>query len=1515
VLWIAAVDKSAIKGSKGHGTGIAIPYSSIECKEGESIHEAIKRIEASARKSPDGRAVSVSILIGGKHVRLASIYAPAKGKDRPTFFNSPQLRGHITTNTIVCIDANCVPDVNLDTHRPDSSTPYDNAGSDELATLIANAKLTDIAREQLGTESYFTAHSRPKKNSNNITRTRIDQIYTPHIDSLLWTHAPEPHFLVSDTLYPDHVTIKIALSVAKGNRGKDLLTIPQNVYDDPYIAEEIANAIKLTYDHESPPEDPIEAWLTLKRTLLQILRDGASKARKKNTETLGFLKSQLAHLNSLVTTDKATSDTYTEIQQVKNKIKELKPQERTLNETIEQMAYEKGQLHDIGSAAMYRKVNPKSSDQWVNAVMTADWDNPSKPKNIREPITDASKIANGFVPYYTSLFSRKSPDPSHLATALKALRNPKYRKVLKPTADACGAPITAEEIIEACSDLPAGKSPGPDRIAYPLYKHYAILLAPLLAAVYNQAHQQGSLPSSMTSGLISVLFKKKDRADPRNYRPISLLNSDYKILMRILTTRFAKAAVQFVSPEQNGFVPGGFIVENILLLQMLQAFVEQENEAAYYIFLDMEKAFDRCSWGFLFKGLEALGFENAPGGDLHPFSKFINLAYSHDHPPTRRLYINGYLSNSFPLNSGVAQGCPLSPLIFLVFTEVLIRLCNQDDRIQGIEVDGHRHKISMYADDSTLIAGRKYDIKKDKWVYDHEFFDEHLKTYCGATGGLENADKREALLLGSLRNSTRPPEGVIKDNKFAPDGESIRALGFPLGNKLDYKEWWLSRYRTVKHRVALWPSTASMTTTGRNMLLQSKYYGSFRYWLFALVLPDPVSKLIEEDANYYIWSAAPELQSDELGTSAGFKRQSTERASYLSKDKGGFGLMHWPSHVKAFRIHWILRYVDPRKAPWKQVLDHWIAKRYHIGRGILFVPKTSDDQSLARHLPLSLSYLRKAIRDFEELNITQDISQITRYTQAEPIFQNPRFNIKLNPKSAYKWQEHLETFRVMDLIDHDTHEPFTVSQWNEWFYKLAPLKIRHTPSVHEYAEERAIELPLILNPIPPSLLKTISEHTSPIYDKDGVSYIALYADDRNSVKCYGEMHCPPPADISTSTDFMTDKAYEPIREQFLIRHGDQWWQHDNTFHEFRTACHNQPHSSLLDIGDTPTIIHEITLDVNGYPHRTGNTIPLTKYEISAAATWNAPPDVEHSPDNNEHQPKDPTTIRIAGPISSAFPPFEGWYLPGKQTSNLANIMSISTLTAYLTEQHVGDTRPSAETNWHSTKHAVSFPIPWQRIWKSFGTPLSDPTEEKVWRKLVNRALNVRNRDSRATSKLCRLGCKCEESQRHLAQCPFTATLWIRLREFLNSLPGRDKLDTKFTLPQTIIFNIHPNKAEKKIEDMRLIDPLAAAAIRHMWNQLYYALTFFELHNRPFSTDHIFHRTLLSLRDAAFRLARKYIIEKIHHRYKATKQPSPVLNPILEPLLSIDPTLNIQLTDSFAASLEAAEICTAASPPS
>eukprot|EP00966_Prymnesium_polylepis_P258766 5976544-Prymnesium_polylepis.1 len=80
-------------------------------------------------------------------------------------------------------------------------------------------------------------------------------------------------------------------------------------------------------------------------------------------------------------------------------------------------------------------------------------------------------------------------------------------------------------------------------------------------------------------------------------------------------------------------------------MKLIQAYVEYEDEEAYFPFLDMEKAFDRCLWDFLMAAIPEIGFDSN-------FTRDIGLMYSQDNPPNRKMHINGHLSGSFPLGAG-----------------------------------------------------------------------------------------------------------------------------------------------------------------------------------------------------------------------------------------------------------------------------------------------------------------------------------------------------------------------------------------------------------------------------------------------------------------------------------------------------------------------------------------------------------------------------------------------------------------------------------------------------------------------------------------------------------------------------------------------------------------------------------------------------------------------------------------------------------------------------------------------
>ena len=924
-------------GEERGGTAVFIPYDAIQPEDDhETDDEARARVARSAVKGICGRVTKVTLKINGAEMHPTAAYAPVSPPPLRVAFMK-KLRSYLTKSSILGIDANCVPDEALDIQR-DGNTPYDNAGANELADAVAHFDLSDTAREQLGTKPLFTCH---RSTAAGVCHTRIDQLYTPNIDGFAWDHDNKAPYLHKS----DHDTLQVQLTECVGERGTDVSRIPEHIFDDVAFNTTVQNAIEQT-SRNAPPEEAItDTWLKVKKTVVQLADDRVKTINAQRKRDDKRLNEVIEFLQSRQQSGAAAAHEIHELATKRIERAKARQEAFSLYTTTEEFAAKTGEAHDTGRAAFYRKWTPRNGAQWVNSAFTADWSNPSDP-TVTGRASGGPTVANAFKDYYYHLFGPKTPQTAALDRALQVLRE--GAQVQPPTATKCAAPISPDELLPILQNLPTGKSPGPDRLPNKFYKTFSAILAPLLARVFNHARDHGT-PPEMLQGIISVMHKKNKRDDPRNYRPITLLNNDYKVLMRALTQRMNEAVVQFVSPQQNGFVPNSFIAENTMLLNLVKAYVEEEDSEAMFLFADMEKAFDRASWAFMDHALTALG--------LTDFRPYFHMAYSPNNPPTRQVNVNGYLSDSFPLRSGVAQGCPLSPLLFLLVTEVLSRLIMTDEEYSGVVVNGVHHKISQFADDNVFIMRLGDELRLII----------HMQTWERATGMSENDKKREGLLLGALRRRPHLAPNLVRSG-WTSDGKAIISLGVPIGNNIDETAWWLGRYRIVKKRISWWRITAGTSLIGRNMLLQSIYYGSFRYWLFSMILPNKVLKLMREDARQLLWASTPAFHTSEEGSSAHIRPFIAELPSMRKRSDGGGNVMHFAHHADGFYAQWGRRYLDPREAPWKSLLDYWIADKYHLGRAALLIT-IGKHQRIWHDIPKRARYARRCIRTFEDLHI------------------------------------------------------------------------------------------------------------------------------------------------------------------------------------------------------------------------------------------------------------------------------------------------------------------------------------------------------------------------------------------------------------------------------------------------------------------------------------------------------------------------------------------------------------------
>lgn len=184
------------------------------------------------------------------------------------------------------------------------------------------------------------------------------------------------------------------------------------------------------------------------------------------------------------------------------------------------------------------------------------------------------------------------------------------------------------------------------------------------------------MPQSWKQACITLIPKDDtDMTNMKNYRPISLLNLDYKA--KILANRLKVFLVDYIKEEQPGFIPQRHLKDNIrTVLNVIEYYEKHTEKSVELVFLDAEKAFDNLNWKFMLLILEKMKIGE----------KFLNAVESIYEEQEASLVITLDPTKSFLVKKGVRQGCPLSPLLFILVLEILLPKITNTEEIRGLEI-------------------------------------------------------------------------------------------------------------------------------------------------------------------------------------------------------------------------------------------------------------------------------------------------------------------------------------------------------------------------------------------------------------------------------------------------------------------------------------------------------------------------------------------------------------------------------------------------------------------------------------------------------------------------------------------------------------------------------------------------------------------------------------------------------------------------------------------------------------
>jgi hypothetical protein len=301
----------------------------------------------------------------------------------------------------------------------------------------------------------------------------------------------------------------------------------------------------------------------------------------------------------------------------------------------------------------------------------------------------------------------------------------------------------------------------------------------------NDVYSKKIMTNDRRSGLISLLPKQdKDINYIKNWRPITILNTDYKILTKIMANRIKKVLPNLINPDQTGFVLNRQIGENIRIVYDVMNHCNTNNIEGIMAFLDFEKAFDSISWEFLHYVLMSFGF-------CEYFINWVKIFYKETNSSVMN---NGHISTKFDLKRGIRQRCPISAYLFILCVELLAEKIRTNDSVQGIRINNIEYKILQFADDTVLILNDYNSLKNVLPI---------LTDFYKISGLKLNVQKTVLMKLG--RDIDNLPD-YLKELGMELCKEEIRYLGIYFhrdDNIMEYKNY-RHRIENIRNLLKVW---------------------------------------------------------------------------------------------------------------------------------------------------------------------------------------------------------------------------------------------------------------------------------------------------------------------------------------------------------------------------------------------------------------------------------------------------------------------------------------------------------------------------------------------------------------------------------------------------------------------------------------------------------------------------------------------------------------------------------------
>ena len=783
----------------------------------------------------NGRFIQLDMSIDSQVITFISIYAPNIVTERANFFLDLRNKlNEIGNQVIISGDFNTVLNVYQDKYPPVS---YPDNSRKPLNDIMSHFELRDIWRDK-----------NPGCIEFSWTRHRTDGRFASRIDRFLVSKSLSNNIInCGYKPYPrsDHNLLDIQLDLTLIPKGPGIWILNNSILKDEVYSTSIRELINREKSHSNFNSNFMAWYGALKSKIKATSISFCKRKRKMQRKERKKLIKQINYENI-----KAQKWNDYDVSRLKRLEEELNIQSQT--ELMGAAIRSKIQWFEEGERSTKYFLNLERSRQ--------------KKKVIRQLVTvegnviDNQKlIINEQLRFYTNLYDRK-PTNEH---AINELLSHLSKSLSLDDTELCDEDLTINELKDALFTMEPNKSPGLDGITVEFYKTFWYDYVDIFERLIYEIINRNELCDSMKTSILTLIPKKGDLSRLTNWRPISLLNVDYKIISRSLAKRISSVIDKLVSTDQTCCVPERDITENVITMNNIIDYVNENDSDGYLLKIDQFKAFDSVNHDYLFSCIKRMGF-----GPY--FLNWIKILYRGIHGCIKH---NGYMSEFFPIKRGVRQGCPISALLYVLSAEPLHDVISNCSFISGITFCNTEAKIFQHADDTTFFVSSITSIYSILKV---------LQLYENASGSMCNKDKTELLTIGK---SYIDPT----DFGFPVRTDFINILGVAVGNdkkQIDFENW-DDKVKKCISILKCW-KFRKLSFKGKALVVNSLVISKLNYLVSILPVPDWVITSIRKAVTEFIWGGnKPKIKYTNL---------------LLPIEKGGINLCDLGIRRDSFRI-------------------------------------------------------------------------------------------------------------------------------------------------------------------------------------------------------------------------------------------------------------------------------------------------------------------------------------------------------------------------------------------------------------------------------------------------------------------------------------------------------------------------------------------------------------------------------------------------------------------------------------